>query len=183
MRWSNHFQRSSLTLVVANSFISLPRSLRKASELISTLLTPTIANFSGSSWLLSRLYSAGISRRLVKSPVAPKMTKTHESPRRARGAAADWEVESEVGMAGNLVLFLEVSAELVAHRGKQFVREVCSAARSEAFVERRGQHVRRNAFVDCSVDSPSALARVGDAAAKFLQLRIAEQRVGSQVEQ
>src|ERR1700690_642667 len=42
--------------------------------------TPTMAKWSGSSFPLARLYSAGINLRLVKSPPAPKITITHAGP-------------------------------------------------------------------------------------------------------
>ena len=161
IRWSNHFQSSGWTLVVANWPISSPSCLRKSSELISTLLTPTIANLSGNSLLASRLYSDGIKSRLVKSPVAPKMTNTHGSPGFPRAATSDaWaffgtEVDIALTLSG---FFLEVAAEFVAHRGQQLVRKVGRAARVEAFVECGGQHVRGDAFVDSRVDRPAALA-------------------------
>ena len=49
----------------------------------------------------------------------------------------------------------EVSAELVAHRREQLVLEVRLAARAESLIERRGQNVRRHAFVDRRVDGPA----------------------------
>lgn len=54
-----------------------------------------------------------------------------------------------------LGFLLDVSAELVAHRGQEFVGKVGGAARIETFVERGGKHVRGDAFVNRRVDRPS----------------------------
>src|SRR6516165_9106134 len=57
--------------------MSLVIRSRKASPLKSSRAVPTTAKAGGSRPSRWRLYRAGISRRLVRSPEAPKMTITH----------------------------------------------------------------------------------------------------------
>ena len=79
--------------------------------------------------------------------------------------------------------FFQVSAELKAHGREQFVLEVRLAARGEAFVERRGEHGHRHAFVDGGLDRPAAFARIRDSAREFGERGIFDQRGRRQVEQ
>src|ERR1051326_5003143 len=93
--------------------------------------TPTIANSSGRWPCSERLKMAGSSLCRVRSPDAPKITKTHGSARR-----------------------FDMAAELRAQRRQDLFREGVIAARAEADVERRGEDVRGNRFLDCRVDGP-----------------------------
>jgi hypothetical protein len=47
-----------------------------------------------------------------------------------------------------------VPAELVPHRGQDFVGEVVFAARAKSLVERRAQHGYRNRFIEDGGDGP-----------------------------
>src|SRR5882724_1950163 len=77
----------------------------------------------------------------------------------------------------------EVTAELETHGGKNFCGEVVFTARSEALVERSGEHGRRSGGLDGGQDGPAAFAGVGDAAGKTLERRLIEKGDGGEVEQ
>ena len=70
---------------------------------------------------------------------------------------------------------LDVTAEPVAHRREHPVGEVGLAARVEALVEGRGQHVRRHGLVDRGRERPAALAGIRDPALVGAELRILEE--------
>src|SRR5882724_9724705 len=87
MRLRNHCHISGGIGQEANCWISSLNSFRKLSVVPSSYANPMMANWSVSSFADARLHSAGISLRLVKSPLAPKMTMT-------QGSA--WRVEAGV---------------------------------------------------------------------------------------
>src|SRR4029434_10138811 len=97
---------------------------------------PRIANSSGRYPSSLKLKIAGSSLLRVRSPDAPKMTKTHGSAR------------------------FDMSAALRTQRGEQLFRERVIASRSEPRVQRRGQHVGRYFFFDGRIDRPPALSGV-----------------------
>src|SRR6266550_1642421 len=103
---------------------------------------------------------AGSSLLRVRSPDAPKITKTHGS-----------------------ALRLDMTAELRAQGRQQLFAEGVIAARAEARVERRGQHVGGDLFLDRGVHGPASFARIRNVADERLQLRIARQRQRREVEQ
>src|SRR5450432_486258 len=78
---------------------------------------------------------------------------------------------------------LDVAAEAEAHRRQQLFAEGVVAARAEAGEQRRRQHIRRHRLLDRRVDGPAAFAAVGDRAAVSLQLMLAGERLGGQIEQ
>src|SRR6185503_20151803 len=120
---------------------------------------PRIANSSGR-WPASlRLKIAGSSLLRVRSPDAPKMTKTQESAR------------------------FDMAAELGTQRGEQLFRERVVAPRSEPRVQRRRQYVGRHFFLDGRMDSPPAFTGVGNIADKLRELRIGGERQRREVEQ
>ncbi len=59
-----------------------------------------------------------------------------------------------------LRFLLVMTAEPIAHRGKNFVREVGLAARAEALVERCREDVGGNRLVDGGLDRPTPLAGI-----------------------
>ena len=78
---------------------------------------------------------------------------------------------------------LDVPAEAEAHGREHLFAEGMFLPRAETGVERRGDHIRRNRFLDRGLDRPAALARILDEAGKILQLRILRQRGGAEIEQ
>src|SRR6267378_5242799 len=130
----------------ANLGISSANVFRKPAVSKSLPAKPTMANCLGrtSSW--ARLQSAGMSLRLVRSPVAPKMAITHGD---AVGFMSEWfRLMREISCLrpGWLPKFLvarflfDVSAELEAHRGQNFGREISFAARRESLEQRRREY-------------------------------------------
>src|SRR5689334_12803456 len=105
-----------------------------------------MANCSGSNPSSLRLRIAGSSLLRVRSPDAPKITKT-------QGSA-----------------WFDIATGLRAKRGEQSLRERVVAPRSEPPVERRCQHVRRHFFFHRRMDSPPPLTGIGDAPGKLLEL-------------
>src|SRR2546422_1406093 len=76
-----------------------------------------------------------------------------------------------------------MTAELVAHRGQQLVREVGLAAGAEALVQRRAQDGRRDGFVDRGGKRPPSFAGVRDAAFEAGEIGILGERGRGQVEE
>ncbi len=70
-----------------------------------------------------------------------------------------------------------MTAELVAHRGQQLVGEIGCAARAEALVKRRCEHVRRHSLVDRRIDRPSPLARIGHPACEIFELWVGQKKI------
>ena len=68
--------------------------------------------------------------------------------------------------------FFQMPAKTKAHRRKQFVLVIRLAARSEPFVERRGQHRHRHAFINRRLDRPAAFAGIGHAPGEFRKVRV-----------
>src|SRR6185312_11925237 len=66
----------------------------------------------------------------------------------------------------NGLLTLEVSAEAEAHGREHLFAEGVLLPRTEASVERRGKHVRRDRFLDRGLDGPATLARILNEAGK-----------------
>src|SRR5579872_1493695 len=86
----------------------------------------------------ARLIRAGISLRLVRSPLAPKITITQGGP---MGAASLWFEVIQIVLSRLASLtrqqlvagfFFNVPAELKPHGGKHFCRKIILAARREA---------------------------------------------------
>src|SRR5678815_888938 len=107
-----------------------------------------MANSSGSSPSSHRLKMAGRSLLRVRSPDAPKITKTQGSAR------------------------FDMAAELRPQCREQFFRERVVAPRSEPRVQCGRQYVRRDFFFDCCIDGPPPLPRIGDASGELLELRV-----------
>src|SRR5689334_10228676 len=105
------------------------------------------------------------------------MTKSMEKKAAATGG---WSGVAAGSLARRL---LDVPAELVAHRREQLVGELGLAARGEAIVKRCRQHVCRRALVDCSLDRPAPLTRVGNSAGEAGKLRILCEGIRRQVQE
>src|SRR5579864_949566 len=78
---------------------------------------------------------------------------------------------------------LDMPAEAEAHRREHLFREGVLLPRAESGVERRGEHIRRDRFLDRGFDRPAPLAGILDEAGEVLQLRILCQRGGAEIEQ
>src|SRR5438094_176903 len=76
MLFTNHFHDSSFSDEGANSFISAVSLSRNASVVIWSKEKPMIANWCESNPSCARFARAGRSFRLVRSPLAPKITMT-----------------------------------------------------------------------------------------------------------
>src|SRR5258708_2562497 len=105
--------------------------------------------------------SDGINRRLVRSPVAPNRTSAQG------GAGIAWFGASTVDTRSSAMgltagRWLDVTAELLAHGRKQLLGERVLPARAEAREKRRGDHVRRDGFLDCRHHGPAAFAGILD---------------------
>src|ERR1700735_2414503 len=96
------------------------------------------------------------------------------------------KLQNRSALLGGLGLgfgFLQVAAEFEAHGGEKFVGEVSLAAGAEALVERGSENVGGDGFVDGGFDGPSAFAGIGDFALELRQIRIFDQRGGSEIQE
>src|SRR6202035_99354 len=135
---------------------------------------PTMANSRESKSALARLYSAGISLRLVRSPPAPKMTITQGSAGRAvrlvcgatRVSAWAMNVSSSKKRYASLCSFFlgnacfYVSAEFLAHGGEHLLRESVLLSRTEASEKRCRKHIDRDSFIDRRLNRPPPFSGV-----------------------
>src|SRR5689334_14977682 len=76
-----------------------------------------------------------------------------------------------------------MTAELVAHRREDAVREVRCASRRETLGEGDAQHRSRYALVDRSRERPAPLARIGDTPREASEVWAVEKRRGGEIEQ
>src|ERR1700730_18221968 len=83
----------------------------------------------------------------------------------------------------NGLITLDVPAEAEAHGRQHPFPECVLLPRAEPCIERRGEHVRRNRFLDRGLDGPATLAGILDEAGETLQLWILRQRGGAEIEQ
>ena len=67
----------------------------------------------------------------------------------------------------NGLLTLNVAAEAKAHGRKRLFAEGLLLPRGETGVERRGDHVRRDRFLDRDLDRPATLSRILDEAGEI----------------
>src|SRR5262252_8546504 len=87
MRWVSHdHAEASIRLAGAIVRMISVRVWHHCSVVWSLRSTPMMANRSGSLRACTRWYSAGTTRRLVRSPPAPKITKVADCGWRPRGA-------------------------------------------------------------------------------------------------
>src|SRR5579864_2807746 len=77
---------------------------------------------------------------------------------------------------------LDVPAEAGAHGREHLFSEGVLLPRAESGVECRGEHVRRDRFLDRGLDGPATLAGILDEAGEIFQLRILRQRGGAEIE-
>src|ERR1700730_12387959 len=104
----------------------------------------------------ARLQSAGMSLRLVRSPVAPKMTMTQGE---ATGFVFRWFMRSFC--SGFL---FGVTAELKAHGRQNFGGEFAFPSGQKALVERFAQHGSGRAGFNGGENGPVGFAGIGGAA-------------------
>ncbi len=146
-------------------------------------------------WCATGCRAPGITRRLVRSPLAPKITMAQGSaglacrrggtrsparselfesadcracvtPRHSASLSAPRFFRLWFGINGPAAL--DVPAEAEAHGRQHLFAEGVLLARAEAGVERRGQHVGRHRFLDRGLDGPAALAGILDEAGERL---------------
>src|SRR5258708_34850582 len=101
-----------------------------------------IANCFESKLSAARLQSAGMSFRLVRSPVAPKMTMTQGE---ATELVETWFIRrcpvqeskaTQIETSRRSRFLFRVAAKLKAHRGQNLRGKVAFAARQKPFVQR-----------------------------------------------
>src|SRR3981081_3917112 len=182
MRSANQAQIAGSILVEEYLGISSARVLRKLSVVKSLPAKPMMANCLESRLSAARLHRAGISLRLVRSPVAPKITITHGA---ATGDSCTWFLSHRPCQGQGTLAFaalrrsrflFRVAAELEAHGRQNLGSEVAFASRQESLVERFGEHRRGCARLDAGENGPAAFAGIGDAAGETLESRLLEQR-------
>src|SRR6185312_11865830 len=78
---------------------------------------------------------------------------------------------------------LDVPTEAEAHGREHLFAEGVLLPRAESGIERRGEHIRRDRFLDRGLDRPAPLAGILDEAGEVLQLGILRQRGGAEIEQ
>src|SRR6266436_9420851 len=165
MRSANQAQIAGSILVEEYLGISSPRVLRKLSVVKSLM-----ANCLESRLSAARLHSAGMSLRLVRSPVAPKITITQGA---AIGFSWTWFMSdcpfpgqgtrAFAALRRSRFLF-RVAAKLEAHGRQNLGSEVAFASRQESFVKRFGEHGSGRARLDAGENGPAAFAGIGDSA-------------------
>src|SRR5271154_217058 len=140
MRSRNQFHKAGSMGCSSKFLISSLRAARKDSVVIWSKAKPTMANCLERRPSCARLASAGMSLRLVRSPLAPNMTMTQGE---AMGLCSLLSVgimqivlsQAACWRPGALlvtVFFLEMAAELKAHGGQNFCGEIIFTARREA---------------------------------------------------
>src|SRR6185312_5026315 len=170
---------------------------RQLSALSSVRATPISVKFSGSNLVRARLYRAGTTRRLVRSPVAPKMTMAQGSAGWAcrRGGASATRTVDDIrdrlssmtllrGLAGcraalrlvrlrfrlDRFLAFDMSAEAEAHGREHLFAERVLLPRTESGVQRTREHVGGDGLLDRGLDGPAALTGILDKAREVFQL-------------
>src|SRR6266850_8111691 len=148
-----------------------------------------MANCLGKTSSCARLHSAGMSLRLVRSPVAPKITITQGA---AIGFSWTWLMRDRpfpgqgafqfAALRRSRFLF-RVAAELEAHSRQDLGSKVAFASRQESLVERFGEHGSGRARFDPGENGPAAFTRIGNAAGETLESRLLEQGNGSEIKQ
>src|ERR1700688_2158234 len=192
-RLFSHSTRCGSSVPVSKVWRSWIIFCRNSSSLIGERLTPTTANSSGRKLAAARLYSAGMSLRLARSPEAPKITSAHGGAgwRSAWACAGgcDWAgcdigsplLATSPGLAARRAL--QVAAELLAHGGEHLLAEGVLLARAEAREQRRREHVGRHRFLERGGDRPAPLPRIVDEAGVAGEVRALGQRHRREVEQ
>src|ERR1700687_4519784 len=174
MRSANQDQMAGSIFAEEYLGISSARCFRKDSVLKSLPAKPMMANCLESRLPAARLQSAGMSLRLVKSPVAPKMTMTQGD---ATGFVFAWFMRSF--WSGFL---FGVTAELKAHSRQNFGGEFTFASRQKALIERFAQHGSGGAGFNGGENGPAAFAGIGDAAGETVERGLLEKRNSGKVE-
>ena len=163
------------------------RFLRKDSVSRSLTANPTIANCLAEIFFLARLRSAGISFRLVRSPVAPKITMTQGAavaPAKLPNDSNSWSdpVSRSRGSGSNWLqcpaFFSTWPPNWKRIADKQLCRKISFTPRCEPLVQRRAQYRRGRSRFDRRQNCPAPFAGIGNAAGVMLQRRLFEQRNG-----
>src|SRR5258706_1489370 len=189
MRSANQAQVAGSILVAEYFGISSLRVFRKLSVVYSLPAKPMMANCLERRLSAARLHSAGMSLRLVRSPVAPKITITQGA---AIGFSCTWLMRDRpfpgqgafqfAALRRSRFLF-RVAAELEAHSRQDLGSKVAFASRQESLVERFGEHGSGRARFDPGENGPAAFTRIGNAAGETLERRLLEQGNGGEIQQ
>src|SRR6266436_307750 len=188
MRSANQDQTAGSILLGEYLGISSARVLRKLSVVKSFPANRMIANCLESRLSAARLESAGMSLRLVRSPVAPKMTMTQGEAtgfafeRFMRVPCNEFNAPRLRSIPGSGLLF-RVTAELKTHGRQQLGGEFAFTSRRETFIERFGKHGSGGAGLDAGDNRPAAFTGIRHSARKTLEGRLLEKRDSGQVEQ
>ena len=116
---------------------------------------------------LRQIVERGMTSRLVRSPLAPKITRAQQAAQRGRLRGAHRESCPSPRPCLSPLAF-DMAAELVAHGREQLLAEAVLDARAEARIERGGQHIGRHGLLDRGVDRPAAFAGILDEAVEIL---------------
>src|SRR5262252_9677020 len=134
-----------------------------------------MANCEESSLPCAKLHSAGISFRLVRSPLAPKITITQGlacCPCSCMSSVIWLDLILHSILLPSTRGLLHVSAKLEAHRGQELVCKIVFSARYEALEERRSEDWRGSRGFDSGKDRPTAFARIRYSARKLFERRL-----------
>src|SRR5579883_193541 len=154
---------------------------RKAASSIGVRATPMREKLSDRRPPCFRCKSEGTSNRRVRSPVTPKITSAQGGAGAARIASGlEDERTSAMGFGA---WRLDMAAELLSHSRQQLLGEGMLPARSEASVERCGDHVGGYRLLDRGHDRPAAFAGVRNVAGECMKVRVLRQCRGAEVEQ
>src|SRR6266852_8956326 len=123
----------------------------------------------------ARLHSAGMSLRLVRSPVAPKITMTQGA---ATGFSCTWLMRDcplpgqgacQFAALRRSRFLFRMAAELEAHGRQDLGGKVAFTSRQESLVERFGEHGSGRARFDPGENGPAAFAGIRDATGETLE--------------
>ena len=97
---------------------------------------------------------------LARGEIAGGSKDHHDAAIGGAGVLRGSFVDGERAGGDHRLLYLHMTAELLAHRGEYFFSKSVVLAGSETNVERGGENLRGDGFFDGGVDGPAAFARI-----------------------